>query len=180
MKVKNDIPIEFANRIINAGPVILLTASHNGATTVSTIAWHMPASKSPMLFAVSISNSGYSLELLAGSKAFCLNLPDYSLVDKVRYCGVHSGRDVDKFMMAGLTPVNCRAVPTFYVEECIAHAECSVEEIHQAGDHKLIIGKVLDAYCDEFVFDKNNVIDLNRIKLIHHLGGVHFCETKTL
>ncbi len=171
---KIDIPIDRSNRIINAGSVILLTATNSESNTISTIAWNMPVSKSPALIALSISNKGYFLELINQSKSFCINLPEMSLLNKVRFCGSCSGRDIDKFKETGLTPVKCREISTFYIEECVAHIECGLTEIIESGDHKVVIGKVLSSYINESLFNEDNVIDLRLIQPIHHLGGTHF------
>ncbi len=174
MKKKSAIPVEHSNRILNAGSIVLLTATFEKLSTISTIAWQMPVSKSPGLIALSIFNKGYSLELIKKSKIFCINLPDSSLLNKVRFCGSHSGRDINKFNATGLTPLKCKEINTFFIDECVAHIECSLSEVFDSGDHKIVIGKVVSSYIDELLFNKNCVIDLNRIQLIHHLGGNHF------
>ena len=174
MKKKMIIPIELSNRIINAGSVILLSATHNRETTISTIAWHMPVSKFPNLIALSISKKGYSLELLSKSGEFCINLPDISMFDAVKFCGSHSGRDIDKFEETGLTPLECKQISTFYIDECLAHMECKLHKIDKLGDHTIVIGEVLTSYIDDAFFNNDSVIDVENVSLIHHFGGNHF------
>lgn len=170
---KIDIPIDHSHRIINPGSVVLLTVSYKDSITISTIAWHMPVSKSPKLVALSISNKAYSLELIYNSRSFCINLPEFSMLDIVRFCGKFSGRDIDKFKETGLTKERCKVIPAYYIMECIAHIECNVYNILKAGDHEIVIGQVVSAYTNRSLFS-DNVIDLDSIKLIHHLGGSYF------
>ncbi len=174
MKKKIDIPNDRSNRVTNPGSIILLTATCGESTTISTIAWHMPVSKSPNRIALSISNFGYSLELIHHSRTFCINLPEFSLLQQVRFCGSCSGRDVDKFKETGFTQGRCKKISTFFIEECVAHIECEVSESIDSGDHEIVVGNVLASYIDESLFNKDNVIDLSKISLIHHLGGTFF------
>ena len=174
MKNKIDIPVKDSHRIINPGPVILLTASHGDSTTISAIAWHMPVSSYPKLVALALANKRYTLELIEKSGCFCINLPDYSLLEKVVFCGTYSGRDVDKFRETSLTPGPCLTIGTPCIDECRAHLECRVVQNIEAGDHHIITGEVLRACADENVFDQNGILDPGRIELIHHLGGSHF------
>ncbi len=174
MKKKLVIPLELSNRIINAGSVILLCATYNKNTTISTIAWHMPISKFPDMIALAISKKGYSLELLSKSGEFCINLPDMSMIEAVKFCGSHSGRDVDKFKKTGLTPFECKQIDTFFIGECLAHIECKLHKLNTFGDHTVVIGEVLTSYIDDVLFDNDAVIDVENISLIHHFGGTHF------
>ncbi len=174
MKEKFVIPSEHSNRIINAGSVILLCATYNKNTTISTIAWHMPVSKFPNMIALAISKKGYSLELLSKSGEFCINLPDISMLEAVKYCGTHSGRDVDKFKKTCLSSLKCKQITTFYIDECLAHIECKLHKLNIFGDHTIVIGEVLTSYIDDALFNNDSVIDIENVKLIHHFGGTHF------
>ena len=174
MEKKLNIPTTNSHRIINAGSVILLTASTSYSTTITTVAWNMPVSNSPKLIAVSLEVSRFSLEIIEESLSFCINLPESSLLEQTLFCGTHSGRDVDKFRETGLTPVKCSQISTCYIDECIAHIECSVRNIHNSGDHKIVVGEVAASYINENVLNQNGVIDIENFQLIHHLGGNNF------
>ncbi|MDY6968328.1 MAG: flavin reductase family protein [Spirochaetota bacterium] len=174
MGKKINIPVKDSHRLINAGSVILLTASNSNSTTITTVAWNMPVSNSPKLIAVSLEVTRFSLEIIEESLSFCVNLPEASLLKQTLYCGTHSGRDIDKFSKTGLTPIKCNQIPTYYIDECVAHVECNVCNIHNSGDHKIVVGEVTASYINEELFNQNSVIDLNNFQLIHHLGGNNF------
>ncbi len=178
MVKKADIPLADSHRIINPGSVILVSAHSNNFKTISTIAWHMPVSSWPKLVAISLANTRYSLKLIVESQEFCINLPDYSLLDKVIFCGTYSGKEVDKFSETGFTPMRCKSISSSYIEECVAHIECKLFSIFEGGDHQIVVGEVKAAYANENLFNSDGVIDITRISLIHHLGGSHFCVLK--
>jgi flavin reductase (DIM6/NTAB) family NADH-FMN oxidoreductase RutF len=178
MVEKVDIPIADSERIISPGSVILVSTGLDDIHTISTIAWHMPVSSWPKLVAISLANTRYSLQLIVESQEFCINLPDYSLLDRVVFCGTYSGKEVDKFSEAGFTPMRCRSISSSYIQECIAHIECTLFSIFEAGDHKIVVGEVKSAYANENLFNSDGVIDISRVALIHHLGGSHFCMLK--
>lgn len=171
---KIEIPVKDSHRIINPGPVVLVSASHGDASTIATVAWHMPVSSWPKLIALALAAKRYTLELVEASGCFCVNLPDYSLLERVVFCGTYSGRDIDKFRETGFTPVPCGKIPTLGIGECVAHIECRLNDVLTAGDHRIVVGEVVAAGAEENLFNRDGVIDITRVRLIHHLGGSHF------
>jgi len=171
---KIEIPLKDAHRLINPGPVVLITAKYGEKATISTVAWHMPVSSWPKLVAISLAFKRFTLELIEQSQSFTINVPVYSQLKQVTFCGTYSGRNVDKLTEAGYTSKPCTTIDSFFLEECVAHMECSVHSITDTGDHKIVVGEVQSAFADEHLFNEQGVIDINRVHLIHHLGGTHF------
>ena len=180
MKKKVTIPVKDSHRLVNAGALALISASYEGSSTITPIAWHMPVSSNPKLFAAAFAHKRYSLELALASGCFCINIPGASLKEQVLICGKNSGRDMDKFKETGLTAVKCNKIPSLYVSECIAHIECSVTETFSAGDHTIVIGMAVDAYSDESLLTDKGIIDIENFEPLHHLGGVHFAALKKI
>ncbi|MCP4132811.1 MAG: flavin reductase family protein [bacterium] len=175
---KVSLPIKDSHRVINPGPVILVSSGNEEARTISTIAWHMPVSSSPKLVGVALAHKRYTLELIKQSNCFCVNVPDHKILEQVVFCGTYSGRKIDKYKETGLTPAACKAIGGFYVDECVAHIECEVAELIEAGDHTIVLGKVVEAYTNEELITQDGVIDINKVELIQHLGGSHFGTLK--
>jgi flavin reductase (DIM6/NTAB) family NADH-FMN oxidoreductase RutF len=171
---KIEIPVKDAHRLINAGPVVLVASQYGGKATISTVAWHMPVSSWPKLVAVSLALKRFTLELLEQSESFSINIPVFSQLKQVTFCGTYSGRNVDKLAEAGYTTRPCSSINSFFLDECVAHMECSVQSITETGDHKIVVGEVKSVFADENLFNEQGVIDINRVHLIHHLGSTHF------
>ena len=173
--MKTEIPLKRAHRIVNHGPVVLVTAqTGDNPPNIMTVAWITPVSQAPQMVAVSIGNKSYSHSLILESREFVVNVPPASLVKKVVLCGRMSGRDVDKFQETGLTPVPGAVVTPPLIDECTGHLECRVEQTIQAGDHTLFIGRVVKAWAEEGLFDDIWQIDQQGGEGLHHLGGRSF------
>ncbi len=168
------LPIQDSHRLINAGNVILISAQSKEKKTITTVAWHMPVSNNPKLLSCALANKRYSLELIKESKSFCINIPDFSMLDTVIFCGTYSGRTVDKCKEAHLTALPCSDIDGFFIAECVAYIECQLYSMVEAGDHTIVIGQVTCAHAKIHCFTPDGVIDINKVQLIHHLGGTHF------
>jgi flavin reductase (DIM6/NTAB) family NADH-FMN oxidoreductase RutF len=116
---------------------------------IIAVSFCMPVSKVPPMIACAIGRTAYSCEIIEQTKEFVINVPSQQLKHHIYYCGFHSGRDVNKFQETGLTPHPARQVKAPIIKECVAHMECRVEHTVDAGDKRLFIGQVLEAYADE-------------------------------
>ncbi|MFH1458004.1 MAG: flavin reductase family protein [Candidatus Omnitrophota bacterium] len=171
--MKIEIPREKANRLINSGQVILVSCAYKDKADIITLAWNSPLSHKPPLLAISVAKTHLSAEFIRKSQEFIVNVPSLDLLDSVVYCGTHSGRDTDKFKETGLTPQKAnRLVKTPLIKECVGHLECSLRDIHEAGDHHLFIAEAIFASADEHSFKETWQPD--KVKLIFHLGGKAF------
>jgi len=170
--MKKDVPISKAHRLINDGPVVLVTAAYKGRMNVMAAAWTTPISSRPPLVGVAIHLGRFTHDLIKRSGEFALNIPGRPLADKVRLCGSVSGEDVeDKFKLAGLTPVEAKYISAPLIEECLGHLECAVVEAIELGDHTLFVGEVVAAQAEEEAFDGYWRLEDEEAKPLHHLGG---------
>lgn len=167
--VKKD-AMAYFSRITAPHPTALITTiSKDGKPNIIAVAWIIPTSIKPPLLAISIGKTRYSHKLLEETGEFVVNIPTKELLGKVEYCGSTSGRDVDKFEEAGLTPKPAKKVKPPIIEECVAHIECKVVNRFSTGDHTLFIGEVLAAYAEGELF--NGKWQVERAKLLQHIGG---------
>ncbi len=116
---------------------------------IIAVSFCMPVSNIPPMLACAIGQDMYSCELIDGTREFVVNVPPQELKRQIYYCGFHSGREADKFQETGLSPQAARSVNAPIIQECVAHIECRVEQMTDAGDKRLFIGRVLEAYADE-------------------------------
>jgi len=128
---------------------------------VIAVSFCMPAAGQPPQVVCSIGKAFYSHELIEQTGEFIVNVPSEALKKAVYYCGTHSGRDVDKFKEAELTPLPAKHLKAPIIAECIAHMECVVvgkldTKPYTNSDLKLnianktlFLGEVVEAYADE-------------------------------
>jgi len=161
-------------RIINSGPVVVVTCGPPSEPNAITLAWNMVVSRNPALIAISVAPQRYSHGLIIDGGAFVVNVPGRSQLEPVMVCGTRSGRDGDKFAPAGITPQPASAVETVYIAEFPARLECTLFESRPCGDHSLIVGEVKAAFADEAFFGDHWNLEQETGATLHHLGGPHF------
>lgn len=172
--MKREIPLDMAYRLINHGPVALVSTFYRGRPNVCTAAWVTPVDSA--ILAVVISDENYSFRCIKGTGEFALNIPNRTLVKKVIACGSVSGEHCDKFAEFGLTPLPARKVSAPLVGECIGHLECRVirGEGRLARKYNLFLARVVAAAAERGLFRRTwNVAD-PRARTLHHLGGKAF------
>lgn len=168
--MKKEIPLEKANRILNIGGVVLITAKFKDRDDITPVAWNVPVSKEPALVAIAVAPERFIYSLIKKSGEFAVNLPTLKILKELYFCGKYSGRDVDKFEKTKLTRVDAKFISAPLIKECIANIECKVEKIYPAGDHNLIIGRALRAIVEKDLFEDYLNVDLDEAKTVHHLG----------
>ncbi len=154
----------------------VVTASHGSRVGAMTAAWLTPTSLDPPMLAVAISPRRYTYTLIKGSREFAVNVFEYRYMREVYYLGSVSGwEEPDKIEKSGLhlKPGRRTSAPVF--EEASAVAECSVENIVSAGDHDLVLGRVVDYYYKPPLGEGRP--DISRFKALIHVGGSHFTTT---
>jgi len=130
-------------------PVALVSTAHDGRDNVMTAAWVSVVCMEPPQVAVAIRESRFSFELLQASGEFVVNLPSQDLWRAVDLCGVVSGRDQDKFALAGLTRERPSEVAAPLVAECPLNIECRVSASLPLGSHTLFVGLVLAVHLEK-------------------------------
>jgi flavin reductase (DIM6/NTAB) family NADH-FMN oxidoreductase RutF len=171
---KQTVPLSGFTRLIHPMPAFLVTcAGADGRPNAVAIAWLTPVSINPPLLAFAIRPQRYSYDLLQENTAFVVNAMAYDRAVEVLFCGRCSGRDVDKLATAGLTPVDSQAVNVPAIGEALAHVECEVEAEYPAGDHVIVVGRVVAASAEEGVLVDGHR-DLVAAPPLFHLGGNRF------
>ena len=87
------------------------------------------------------------------------------------YCGVRSGRDVDKFKETGLTAVEATKVKAPLIAEAPVNIECRITEKKELGSHHMFLAEVLAVHVDEKYLDENGKFQLNKSGLIAYSHG---------
>lgn len=162
-----------ALRLLNHGPVVLVTSREGGRLGVITIAWVTPVSAEPAMIAIAVSPDRHSHRLIKRSGEFVVNVPGSRLLGAVWLCGTTSGRDTDKFAAAGFTSAPAHAVSAPLIEECFGHLECRVAGSVTAGDHTVFLGRVVAASADPAAF-RGHLTLRGTSHTLHHLGGQRF------
>lgn len=146
--VKRSLPLPKVYRLIEPGPVVLVTTASGSRTNIMTMSWHMMVDFEPPIVACVISNRNYSFDLLRKSKECVINIPTVELAKKVVNCGNSSGRTIDKFREFGLTPSPAACVDAPLIVECYANLECRVINTTFATQYNIFLVEVVKAWID--------------------------------
>lgn len=122
--------------------VVLVSASSRGKDNFMPASWCFPLSFEPQLFGVAISPKRFTYGMIHESREYVINVPGADLKEKIGKFGRISGRDCDKFRIAGLTPEKSEKVKAVSIKECLASIECRVVDELEAGDHAIFVGEV--------------------------------------
>ncbi len=171
---KVEIPLDHSTRLINHGPVALISTAYQTARDVMTLAWLMPASHTPKLVAISLVPKRYTYELLSKSREFVVNIPSIHQKELAKKCGSVSGREHDKYNEFHITTIPGEIVKAPLIESCVAHLECHVVSETKAGDHIIVLGEIVKAWANEGIVKKEGIVDIKKAQMLHHLGGTYF------
>ena len=136
-----------------------------------TIAWAGVINSDPPMVSVSIRPERHSYSQIVQSGVFCLNLIGRDLCKATDYCGVKSGRDVDKFKEMGLHAREVEGFPAPALDEAPAFLCCRVKQRIPLGSHDVFLGAVEQGYVSDKLFDENGGLQLDRADLIAYAHG---------
>ena len=160
-----------------ASVVVMATCvGKEGRPNIITLGMYMPISSRPPMVCIGVAPRRYSHKLIEETGEFVVNVPSIGLEEQVHYCGVKSGRDVDKFAETGLTAIPSMKVKPPRIEECFGHLECRVVQKHICGDHTLFVGEVVATSADEGVMD-GDALNVLKAKPIVQKNHVYFTVT---
>ena len=163
-------------QVAPTGNVVLVTCGENEEANIITVGMYMPISIRPPLVCIGIAPQRYSHQLIEKTGEFVVNSPSITIEKEMHYCGVESGRKVNKWEKTGLTAIPSLKVKTPRIMECYGHLECKVVETHIMGDHTLFVGEVVATSADEDVMN-GDVLDPLKARPILQKNHVYFTIT---
>ena len=162
-------------------PVVMVSAADKeGRDDIITVAWAGTVCTNPPMVSISIRPERYSYHMIRETGEFVINLTTEELAFATDYCGVKSGRDVDKFKETGLTREKAEKVKAPMIAEAPVSIECKVKEIRELGSHHMFISQVAAVHADEKYMDEKNRFDLNRARPIVYSHGEYLGTGKKL
>ncbi len=156
-------------------PAVLVSAQYQQRRSIITLAWAGVVSSDPPRISLGIRPDRFSYDLIAKSGEFALNIPDTSMIEVVNYCGIKSGRNVDKFSDLSLTPIQGEYISSPMIKEAPLNAECKLDHlIELPGSHHLFLGEVLLIHADSTVLNDQGRIDPQKADIISFGGGAYW------
>lgn len=162
-------------------PAVMVSCQRKGEKpNIVTVAWCGTVCTNPAMVYISLRPERYSYDIIKETGVFVINLTTEKLTRAADYCGVRSGRDVDKFKEMHLTPEEGSKTGAPMIAESPVNLECQVTEIKELGSHHMILALVKAVHVDETYLDPKGKFELNRTGLMAYSHGAYLSLGKTL
>lgn len=155
-------------------PPALISCGTLDKPNVMTAAWTGIICTDPTLVYVSLRPTRYSNEIIRANGEFVINIPTAQLAKAVDLCGVKSGRNVDKFKLANITPLPSNKIHAPQVAESPISLECKVKDIISFGTHDMFLAEVLAVDVDEKYLNKDKALNLDKAGLLAYAHGFYY------
>ncbi len=147
---------------------------------IITIAWTGICNSDPAMAYISVRKSRYSHSIIKESGEFVINMPSSKMVWETDWCGVKSGRDVDKFKKCKLKEEPSNVVSAPGIKGCPVSIECKVVNIIELGSHDMFLGEIVSVNVDECIIDDKGAVHIEDANLIAYSHGDYYGMTKYL
>lgn len=173
-KNNNKLLWKAGNMVYPLPAVMVSVGDIDGESNILTVAWTGTVCTNPAMVYISVRPERYSYDLIKNSKEFVINLTTKDLARATDYCGVVSGRDVDKWEKTKLTKGKANQVKCPIIVESPVNIECQVTEIIKLGSHDMFLAKVLAIQVSEEYMDENNKFNLSKSEPIAYSHGEYY------
>lgn len=168
------------NMLYPVPAVMVSAADKKGGINIITVAWTGTVCTNPPMLYISVRPDRYSYDMLKETGEFVVNLTTKKLVRAADYCGVRSGRDVDKWKAMGLTPGKAVQVHAPVIEESPVNLECRVTEIKELGSHHMFLAEIVAVDVDAAYLNEKGKFELNKTDLVAYSHGEYLETGKCL
>ena len=156
-------------------PVIMASVGDiDGENNIITIAWTGIINTNPPMTYISVKPERYSYHMIEENMEFVINLVDRKLAFAADYCGVKSGKNIDKWKEMNLTKEPCSVVKCPQIKESPASIECVVKQVVKLPSHHMFMAEIVKVHADEKLFDENGRLCLEKAGLISYSHGEYF------
>ena len=167
--------------MLNPVPAVMVSVTDKaGNNNIITVAWAGTVCTNPPMLSISVRPERFSYNMIKETGEFVVNLTTEELLRACDYCGVKSGRDVDKFKELHLTPLAMQHVSAVGISQSPVNIECKVRKIEELGSHTMFIADVVGVTVDDKYMDGTGKFHINDTGLVMYSHGEYFLLGKKL
>ena len=155
-------------------PAVMVSVGDMENSNIITIAWTGIVNSEPPYTYVSVRKSRFSHDIIEKTGEFVINLTTEKTAKATDYCGVKSGRDVDKFKETGLTKMPAKKLSCPIIAECPVNLECKVIEKREFPTHDMFLAEIVNVNVSEELFNEKGRIELEKAGLLSYTHGEYF------
>jgi flavin reductase (DIM6/NTAB) family NADH-FMN oxidoreductase RutF len=161
-------------RLLNPGPVAIVTTHWRGISNAAPIAWTVPLSMDPPLLGCVIHPQRHTADMIRFTDEFAINIPGPALLKQVAFLGSQSGLNNNKLEAAGLELFNAQRVSAPLIEGCLAWIECGVRDVTRFGDHTLFVGDVKGVQALDEAYAQKWLLKEREFSPLVYIGGTSY------
>jgi len=155
-------------------PAVMVSCGNMEKSNIITVAWTGIINTNPAMCYISVRPERHSYNIIKETGEFVINLTSKELTYATDWCGVKSGKNVDKFKEMKLTKEKCNFVNCPAIKESPVSVECKVKEIKELGSHHMFMAEVLSINADEKYIDEKGAFDISKCNLVAYANGKYF------
>jgi len=157
-------------------PAVMVSCGDiNGEMNILTVSWTGTICTNPPMCYISVRPERHSYNMIKEHGEFVINLTTEQLAQVTDFCGVKSGKDINKFETCNLTPIAASQVKAPLIGESPLNIECKVTEIKPLGSHDMFIAEVVAVHANENLFNpETDAFDLNAAQMLAYSHGHYF------
>ena len=157
-------------------PAVLVSCGETSEEyNLLTISWTGTICSDPPMCYISVRPSRHSYEIIKRTGEYVINLTTEKLARATDWCGVKSGKNVNKWKEMGLTPAPASIVKAPIVLEAPVSIECKVKEVLNLGSHHMFISEVVNVIADdEYMDPATGAFSLKKADPLCYIHGHYF------
>ena len=155
-------------------PPVMVSCGDMDNSNIITVAWTGIICTDPAMTYVSIRKERHSYDIIKSKGEFVINLASSDLARTVDFCGVKSGKNIDKFKECNLTKEKATEIDVPMIKECPISIECKVREIKELGTHDMFMAEILAVNVDEKYLDETGRFDMEACNLLAYSHGQYY------
>lgn len=168
-----------ARRLLNCGPLAIVTTTWRAMSNAAPIAWTTPLSMNPPLVGCVIHPHRHTADMIRFSEEFAINIPGPQLLKQAAFLGSLSGLDHNKLESSGLDLFSAQRIDAPLIEGCLAWIECGLQDVIPVGDHTLFVGRVLRVQALDEAYAGNWLLEDPKYSPLTYIGGTRYAVVGT-
>ncbi len=163
-----------ARRMLNPGPVAIVTTSWRGISNAAPIAWCAPLSMQPPMVGIVVHPHRHTADMIRFSDGFAINIPGPALLKQTAFLGSQTGMNNNKLESAGLQLFSPMMIDAPLIEGCLAWIECQLADVIRIGDHSLFVGNVVKVQADDEAYAQQWLLKSRQYSPLTFIGGTRY------
>ena len=160
--------------VLSPLPAVMVSCGQGEEKNIITIAWTGVINSDPPMVYISVRPSRHSHDIIEKEGEFVINIPSESQAYVTDWCGVKSGRDVDKFKEMKLTPIPSEIVSCPTIKECPINLECKVFDKKELPSHTMYMAEIVNFRVNDELVDEEGKIDYMKANILAYVHGEYY------